>query len=385
MISTVLKNLINYIKDFIVFLCHNISRFFVKFLKCYFLSEVLSFLICSIISFNYFFNFFLNNLIKLFKFLFFSFKTNCFYKMRTFLTNWFTKLKDFKVLCHNISGSFMEFLKFLIKFIKKVLDLKLYSWEIKFFNFIYCKLNKLKDFIYRCLFGENSGIYNNVVLFPQIILNNTLLLEFKTVNTERVQRFFWNMFRDFNYWDEKKEKIFESKLMELLEGKTFPLESPFFSQTESKPFNFSFPLGTSSEKMFYPTNLSDAFTLKLYDEWKKDPEFLTYVICYYFAHYIISYDMFDVDEVSNVNLRNKLLTLDLSPFFIYKEQADSVAKDLLIMFKEELKESYIKKYTFSFWLDILIKNLLKVDFLPSEKNKNKKSIKNWLIFYFYFF
>jgi hypothetical protein len=210
--------------------------------------------------------------------------------------------KFFKKFINN----FRDVLKFVKNYIKTFSNFNLFICECRLENFIYRFINKIKDFIYTFLFGKKPGTYfsNNPIhlAFPQIVLNDIVLLELQTFNNDKIQRFFWEMFRDFDYWDKEKLVSFEAKLMELLEGKSFPFESPFFKQTKSKPYEFSFPLGTSMDKMFYPTELSTDFTFNLYLEWKRNPEFLTFVICYYFGNYIIADDIFEIDFVSNVNL-----------------------------------------------------------------------------------
>jgi hypothetical protein len=40
----------------------------------------------------------------------------------------------------------------------------------------------------------------------------------------------------------------------------------------------------------------------------------------------------------DLNYRNDFLNLDLTPFFIYQEQADSVADHLSIIFKDDLSD-----------------------------------------------
>jgi hypothetical protein len=61
---------------------------------------------------------------------------------------------------------------------------------------------------------------------------------------------------------------------------------------------------------------------------------------------------------------NDLMTLDLSPFFIYQEQANSVADHLSIIFEEELTDL---NYTFSNWINQFINNLKRSN-LPTQKD-----------------
>jgi hypothetical protein len=62
---------------------------------------------------------------------------------------------------------------------------------------------------------------------------------------------------------------------------------------------------------------------------KRDPEFLTFVLCYYFFNYVFSGGRnFDTDFMQDWIEREEYITLDLSPFFIYQEQVNSVVEDL---------------------------------------------------------
>jgi hypothetical protein len=286
----------------------------------------------------------------------------------------------------------MEVIKIFIKIFNNIkllivqLGTKILRCFAKFFNLDIIKnkiisinkfgmslINKVKDRLYILLFGFRVGNYSNEgeLLYPIVILNNKLLFEMDHGNQDRWQKFVDNMFREIN-WGEDKEKLYEARLNQLLEGKHFPLESPYYIQKANKrPINFYYSDSIPMENRYRKVEFSTTFTLALYEEWKKDPEFLTYVICKYFTNYVfetLSGD-YSIISLNDINIMNNLMTLDLSPFFIYQEQANSVADNLSVIFKEDLTDL---NYTFSDWINQFINNLKNNSFLnlPFEKNKN---------------
>jgi hypothetical protein len=233
-------------------------------------------------------------------------------------------------------------------------------------DFLFYLINKFKDKIYFILFGPRIGTFTEKghLLFPIIILNNKLLLEL-TDDSSCCEDFF----RLFSYWmfniftESPNWKFYEEKLFQLL-------------QEKKEKFPVYFDGGGNYKKLI----LSKEFTLMLYKEWEKDTKFLTFVICYYLRHYVFLGSMdFDTDFMEPLVEREEYIKLDLSPFFIYQEQANSVADHLSIIFKEELTDLNSRFY---YWIKILIDNLKKVN-LPKKGNLeiNKKTqIKNILLF-----
>jgi hypothetical protein len=198
-----------------------------------------------------------------------------------------------------------------------------------------------------------------------------LLLELAAGNNKYWQGFLDNMFRDSEIWNEEKEKEYRLRLEILLKGKQFPLESPFLTQREGiKPRYFHYPYDFPMENMYRQTYLNNEFTLALYKEWEKDPHFLTYVIYNYLENYVfLGNNNFDSDYIfckDNPELYNKYLTLDLSPFFLYKEQCLFVAEDL----QNKFKDYSDRKFLYNRWLQIFIENLKVISYtFPKEKNK----------------
>jgi hypothetical protein len=277
-----------------------------------------------------------------------------------------------------ISGKF-----YLIKIKDKLLSF--YDYLDYFIN---SYINKIKFRIYSILFGNPLGTYefdeetgNNYLKYPIIILNNELLLELEEYSSSRLQCFCDEVFGDWrnNSWTwSEKEMIFEEKLKELLKGKFFPVESPVCDQDikyQLRPREFSFSYDLSYDLMFRQTVLPEDFTLKLYEEWQKDPEFLTYVICKYLGYYVFEqlqinteFDFKALMFMKDSSIFNNYATLDLTPFFLFKEQIDTVVNDLEKNFQYEIKN--YKKHWHYKWVCIFIKNLKeKGNSFPSEKNQ----------------
>jgi hypothetical protein len=167
-------------------------------------------------------------------------------------------------------------------------------------------INKIKDKIYFRIFGRRLGTFTEKghLLFPIIILNNKLLLELDD-DSSRCTKFIRSMFNIYQIFrSENKYLIYENKLVQILQGK---------ENKEKFPVYFD---GNIYKKLTF----SKKFTVALYNEWEKDPEFLTYVICYYLLNYVFDHDEvnFDTDFIDDWNYREEYITLDLSPFFIYQ-------------------------------------------------------------------
>jgi hypothetical protein len=283
---------------------------------------------------------------------------------------------------------------------------KLYLKKIKnkflsFYDYLDCLINKsinrIKFRFYFILFGKHLGTYqfdeetgNNYLKYPIIILNNTLLLELEEYDPTRLQRFIDNKFGDWkNDWTwAEKEIIFEEKLKELLKGKFFPLESPVCLQNieyQLLPTYFSFSDNILDSLKYRQTGFPDDFTLNLYKEWKNNSEFLTYVICKFIGYYVfessnLEFDFRALKFTKDSSIYNNHVILDLTPFFLFQEQIDTVVNDLEKNFQYEI-ENYKKHYYCNRVRTFIInlKNIKKSDKIlnkfPTEKmEKNFKKI-----------
>jgi hypothetical protein len=204
------------------------------------------------------------------------------------------------------------------------------------------------------------------------------LLEFKYYKIERIEAFFGEFLGYTLHSD--KAKIFEKKLKEILDGRDFPLGNSASTFSHINFFNREKYLREkqiSYDNWYQPTNLSSDFTLALYKMWKVESEFLNFVICYYFANYLFESPSFDHEFIKDNEIFNKHISLDLTPFFIYKEQAESVAdflEDQIFQEEESL---------FGDWGKSLIKGLRKSSDLPYEINKKtKKKIMIFLLLFY---
>jgi hypothetical protein len=236
------------------------------------------------------------------------------------------------------------------------------SWFIKIklrlLVFYYTQVNTLSEVIYKLLYGRRLGdYYNNRLYDPTIILNNTIL---GVIDTKPEKwEFYSRIFSDIN-WD-TKEVLYQAKLKELLNGKSFPLESPFYPQTKMSPREFRYPDNFPDSLKYRKTTLPFDFTFQLYQEWEKDSDFLTYCVIYYLENYILNIedDLLGFDFFYNNLLYSEHLTLDLTPLFIYQEQADSVAAYLKSYYKDSLPEAS--------WGQTFINNLYQVK-LPKKNS-----------------
>jgi hypothetical protein len=194
-----------------------------------------------------------------------------------------------------------DMLRYIILFVKNRISI------------IRCKLSNL-------IFGPTIklGTYEKErLLYPIIILNGKLLVELSHRKFMRIEVFF----SEFLFYGEKA-KIFEKRLMEILEGKDFPLETPLVPLNVLAKETYLCENQIPHDNWYKPTNLSSDFTLALYKMWKV---FLNLVICYYFCNYFFETGFFEPILIKDNEIFNKHMTLDLTPFFIYKEQAESVA------------------------------------------------------------
>ena len=223
----------------------------------------------------------------------------------------------------------------------------------------------------RFIFGPTIklGTYEEVdpfcLSYPIIILNEKLLVELAHRKTERMESFLGE-FLGFSYGE--SVKAFEIQLREILEGKDFPLETPLVP-SNIKWYDKEDYLHANKipESYWYRhTVLPSEFTLKLYKMWQQDPEFLNFVICYYFANIILEGQRFYVLFMTDTDRYNKYITFDITPFFIFQEQADSVANFL---------EKKVFKGTGSYegeWGKALIEGLRNANLSKEVNEKTKK-------------
>lgn len=165
------------------------------------------------------------------------------------------------------------------------------------------------------------------------------------------------------YFDKKSNNSYELKLKEILQEK-----------------HNSFPVYLDGE-IYQKLELNNEFTMALYNEWEKDPKFLTYVICYYFYNFVFEHDEIDFDltfKFFDSDYRDNYIMFRFNfPFFIYQEQVESVANYLSYLFKDELENDI--NSNFPYWISVLINNLNENGkTLPKKKgnykNKNKQII-----------
>ena len=103
---------------------------------------------------------------------------------------------------------------------------------------------------------------------------------------------------------------------------------------------------------------------------------MTYVIFKYLNNYILfirDEEYFSIDYLEDLNFRNRHITIDLSPFFLYNDQINSLSDDLKIKFKNELEDL---TYNFHKWIHSLIINLKAIgnNSPPSDLNSFLKNV-----------